>query len=543
MKYACPGEEVSFSYDPGQVWTERKWLDTENKEVASGISYTFSKTQKEIDGFKYVIAGEGGICPDTIVFEAHVNRSLAFGDVDDIYKDADASCQATVALDGEKPDYSYCAADLDHVEYYYRLNSSGAWTKLTSGATAKVSDEDTIVWRGLLFLNGVSGVVDSVFYRQPVHVTDKTAPVIVRCGTLENVFALASSEKVSGNVSVDISASDIQNASEDNCTASSDLNVLWNAGMGDSYGTFGGYAFVLNAYTNPFVEYAWKVEDEAGLLSEPCRVKFEIKKDTTDEKGDPYAIIRDTLICTGDFPLTWHGRIFSKDGDTAHVGYTLLRAHADSSFYRTFDLTACSLLQFNGKTYDYSGTFKDTVYNTTGCDSIYTLNVTINDTYNTTETVTACDSFLWNGSVYVHSGKYSKLLKSVAGCDSVANLNLTIGYSHRDTIDVACANEYYWDVTKTTYKTSGQYKSDLRSVTGCDSIDVLNLTIYQPSYGTVYKTICRGDLPFRYQPGFSHAGDTASKLIVSDTTFTFPRYQQGDSIIRFILSMLYGSGI
>lgn len=541
VKYACPGEEVSFSYDPGQVWTERKWLDAEDNEVASGISYTFSKTQKEIDGFKYVIAGEGGICPDTIVFEAHVNRSLAFGDVDDIYKDADASCQATVALDGEKPDYSYCAADLDHVEYYYRLNSSGAWTKLTSGATARVSDKDTIVWRGLLFLNGVSGVVDSVFYRQPVHVTDKTAPVIVRCGTLENVFALASSEKVSGNVSVDISASDIQNASEDNCTASSDLNVLWNAGMGDSYGTFGGYAFVLNAYTNPFVEYAWKVEDEAGLLSEPCRVNFEIKKDTTDEKGDPYAIIRDTLICTGDFPLTWHGRIFSKDGDTAHVGYTLLRAHADSSFYRTFDLTACSLLQFNGKTYDYSGTFKDTVYNTTGCDSIYTLNVTINDTYNTTETVTACDSFLWNGSVYVHSGKYSKLLKSVAGCDSVANLNLTIGYSHRDTIDVACANEYYWDVTKTTYKTSGQYKSDLRSVTGCDSIDVLNLTIYQPSYGTVYKTICRGDLPFRYQPGFSHAGDTASKLIVSDTTFTFPRYQQGDSIIRFNMTILEAS--
>ena len=538
VKYACPGEEVSFSYDPGQVWTERKWLDSENKEVASGISYTFNKTQKEIDGFKYVIAGEGGICPDTIVFEAHVNRSLAFGDVDDIYKDADASCQATVALDGEKPDYSYCAADLDHVEYYYRLNSSGAWTKLTSGATAKVSDEDTIVWRGLLFLNGVSGVVDSVFYKQPVHVTDKTAPAIVRCGELESVFVLASSEKITGNVHVTVSPSDIQNASEDNCTPSSELNVLWNAGSGNSFGDFGSeYIISLNAYTNPFAEYAWEVKDEAGLLSEPCRVKFEIKKDTTDEKGDPYAIIRDTLICTGDFPLTWHGRVFSKHGDTAHVGYTLLRAYADSSFYRTFNLTGCASLQFNGKTYDYSGTFMDTIYNPSGCDSIYTLNVTINDTYNTEENITACDSFQWNGAVYVRSGQYPKLLKSVAGCDSVVTLNLTIGYSRRDTVEVACANEYYWDVTKTTYRTSGQYKSELKSVTGCDSIDVLNLTIYQPSYGTVYKTMCRGDLPFRYQPGFSHTGDTASKLIVSDTTFVFHRYQMGDSIIHFNMTI------
>lgn len=542
VKYACPGDTVSFSYDPGTVWPEKKWLDAENNEVASGTSFTFNKTQKEIDGFKYVIAGEGGICPDTITFEAHVNRSLAFGDVDDIYKDADASCQATVALDGEKPDYSYCAADLDHVEYYYRLNSTGAWTKLTDGATTKVSDEDTIVWRGLLFLNGVSGVVDSVFYRQPVHVTDKTAPVIVRCGELENVFALASSEKITGNVHVTVSPSDIQNASKDNCTASSDLNVLWNAGSGNSFGSFGSdYTISLNAYTNPFAEYAWEVKDEAGLVSEPCLVKFEIKKDTTDEQGDPYAIVRDTLICTGDFPLTWHGRVFSKDGDTAHVGYTLLRAHADSSFYRTINQIACESFVFNGKTYEYSGTFHDTIYNPSGCDSIFTLNVVINEKYNITETVTACDSFVWNGAVYVRSGNYTNTFKSVTGCDSVVNLNLTIGYSYNNTEDVAIANEYYWPVTGQTYRTSGQYRSELKTETGCDSIDVLNLTIYKPTYGMVSKTLCRSELPFRYKPDFSHMGDTASKLIVSDTSFTFSRYNMGDTIIRFNMTILEAS--
>ena len=541
-KVACPNETLTFSYDPGSVWTERTWLDADGNVLGTGSSYSFTKSLKEIDVFQYVIAGEGGVCPDTIKFEAHVNRDLSFGDAEDIYATADVNCQATISLNDEKPAYSYCAADIDRVDYYYRLNGTGSWTKLTNGASAKVKDNDEVSWMGVLFLQNISNAVDTVYYSQPVHVSDETAPSIVRCADMENLFTLASSERISGNVKVTLSPSVVQNASEDNCTSPSDLEVLWDAGSGKEFGIFStDYTFTLNAYTNPFEEYAWEVKDEAGLVSAPCVVKYELEKDTLDEKGDPYSVIRDTVICVGSFPLTWYGRTFAKDGDTAHVGYALLKVFADSSYFRTITTAACDKYAFNGKTYDVSGVYVDTIYNTTGCDSIITLNLTINDVYNITEDRIVCDSYTWEGTVYNASGEYTKTFTSVSGCDSVVTLNLTVGKSHYDTIDVAQANSYVWDVTGAKYTRSGQYVSELKSVYGCDSVDVLNLTIYQPSYGTVYQTLCRSELPFRYQPGFYHMGDTASKLIVSDTTFTFERYGMGDSIITFKMNILEAS--
>ena len=532
VKVACPNEPLSFSYDPGDVWVERTWLDTDNNVLGTGSSYSFTKSRKEIDVFHYVIAGEGGACPDTITFEAHVNRDLAFNEVPEIYVAADANCQATISLDGEKPSYSYCATDIDHVDYYYRVNESGAWKAYSDNAKVTVVDNDKISWMGVLYLQTTSAPVDTVFYSQPVHVSDSTAPVIVRCDGMEKLFALASKDKVSGDVAVTLSPSVVQNASEDNCTAPANLEVLWNAGSGNKFGAFASdFTITLNAYTNPFEEYAWKVKDEAGLESDPCYVKYEISKDTLDEKGDPYAVIRDTTICAGSFPLNWYGHTFSKDGDTAHVGYALLKVFADSSYFRTITETVCDKYDFNGKTYVYSGVYQDTIYNATGCDSIFTLNLTINEVYSTTETYVACDSHTWNGKVYNVSGVYVDTLTSVFGCDSIVTLDLTVGRSHYDTMDVQSANYYDWNGVR--YSRSGQYVSDLKSIYGCDSIDVLNLTIYAPSYGSEDIRICRKDLPYVYKPAFSHMGDTASKFIVSDTTFIFPRYNQGDTIITF----------
>lgn len=542
VKVACPNEPLSFSYDPGDVWVERTWLDADNNVLGTGSSYSFTKSKKEIDVFHYVIAGEGGVCPDTITFEAHVNRDLAFNEVPEIYVAADANCQATISLNGEKPSYSYCATDIDHVDYYYRVNESGAWKAYSDNVEVTVVDNDKISWMGVLFLQTTSAPVDTVFYSQPVHVSDSTAPVIVRCGDMENLYALASKDKVSGDVMVTLSPSVVQNASEDNCTAPANLEVLWNAGSGNNFGAFGSdFTITLNAYTNPFEEYTWKVKDEAGLESDPCYVKYEIKKDTLDDEGDPYSVIRDTVICAGSFPLNWYGRTFLKDGDTAHVGYALLKVFADSSYFRTITETVCDKYDFNGKSYFSTGVYTDVIHNESGCDSVITLNLTINEIANTTKKVTACDSYTWNGKIYDASGIYVDTMKAVTGCDSIATLDLTIGHSFYDTTDAKVANSYTWDVNGALYTRSGQYVSDLKSVHGCDSIHVLNLTIYAPSYGSEDVRICRKDLPYRYAPGFTHMGDTASKLIVSDTVFTFQRYNQGDTIITFNVTILESS--
>ena len=64
-----------------------------------------------------------------------------------------------------------------------------------------------------------------------------------------------------------------------------------------------------------------------------------------------------------------------------------------------------------------SGTFSNT-YTNGGCDSVHTLNLTINNSNIGTSSATACDSYVWDGVVYTTSGTYSNTYTNVAGCDS-----------------------------------------------------------------------------------------------------------------------------
>jgi uncharacterized delta-60 repeat protein len=64
-----------------------------------------------------------------------------------------------------------------------------------------------------------------------------------------------------------------------------------------------------------------------------------------------------------------------------------------------------------------------------GCDSLVTLNLTINQPNSSSFTLEACSSYSWNGNTYVSSGTYTENFTNVNGCDSIATLNLTVNVS------------------------------------------------------------------------------------------------------------------
>lgn len=83
-----------------------------------------------------------------------------------------------------------------------------------------------------------------------------------------------------------------------------------------------------------------------------------------------------------------------------------------------------------GQTYNTSGVFQDTLQNINGCDSIISLNLTLNANIQGGTTVqSACDSYTWNNQTYTQSGLYTQVLSTVNGCDSNVTLNLTLNYS------------------------------------------------------------------------------------------------------------------
>lgn len=75
-----------------------------------------------------------------------------------------------------------------------------------------------------------------------------------------------------------------------------------------------------------------------------------------------------------------------------------------------------------------SGTYQDLLVNSFGCDSIITIELTVNYSNAGTDVLTACDSLTWiDGITYTKSNDTAfYVLTNAAGCDSLVTLDLTI---------------------------------------------------------------------------------------------------------------------
>lgn len=130
----------------------------------------------------------------------------------------------------------------------------------------------------------------------------------------------------------------------------------------------------------------------------------------------------------------------------------------------------------DSQTYTSSGVYTAVIPNTAGCDSVITINLTINQSASSSTINTACDSYTWtDGMTYTASGVYSQTLQTSAGCDSIAELVLTINPSTDTTFTVTALDSY--TLNSQTYVTSGMYQQTLINQFGCDSIINLNLTL------------------------------------------------------------------
>ncbi len=160
----------------------------------------------------------------------------------------------------------------------------------------------------------------------------------------------------------------------------------------------------------------------------------------------------------------------------------------------TVPVTACDSYTWpiNSTTYTTSGTHTATIPNAAGCDSVITLNLTINNATSATVNQTACQTYTWpiNSTTYTTSGVHTATIPNAAGCDSVITLNLTIGGPSASLVPVTACVSYVWPQTGLTYNTSGAYNDTVPNMYGCDSVITLSLTINQPTSSSVIETEC-----------------------------------------------------
>jgi len=189
---------------------------------------------------------------------------------------------------------------------------------------------------------------------------------------------------------------------------------------------------------------------------------------------------------------------------------------------------------FNGVSYNSAGTYTVHLVNSAGCDSTATLNLSMKLPTSSSSKKTICSQdlpFVWNGIIFKAPGIQSATLINAVGCDSIASLNLTVNSAVSSSLTVTTcpyALPYIWN--KISYNAAGTYTIKLSNTKGCDSIATLNLIVKSPLTSTASEFICTSQLPYYWN----------KKLYYKSGTYTaqFTNPSGCDSITTLILTVV-----
>jgi len=144
---------------------------------------------------------------------------------------------------------------------------------------------------------------------------------------------------------------------------------------------------------------------------------------------------------------------------------------------------------FNGRLLTQPGSYKDTLQSTGGCDSILTLTLSVSSAVTGSTAATICQggSYTFNGQLLTQTGIYKDTLQSTGGCDSILTLTLNTGSNLQTSIaDTICSGQFYL-FGGTTISQPGIYTDTVLSVNGCDSVITLALTVNSLPMPVVFR--------------------------------------------------------
>ncbi|MEM6316856.1 MAG: T9SS type A sorting domain-containing protein [Bacteroidota bacterium] len=212
--------------------------------------------------------------------------------------------------------------------------------------------------------------------------------------------------------------------------------------------------------------------------------------DSTICQGDVVVFNDSTLTESGTYRDTFMNSV---GGDSIII----LNLSVNDTFQTSLSETLCpgDTLNFNGQGLTEAGTYRDTLTASNGCDSFLVLDLTVLDTFRTEQLGFICagDSFAFNNQSLAQSGTYRDTLMATNGCDSFIVLNLVVTDTFQTMLDeMICAGATIM-FNGQALSESGTYRDTLMAVSGCDSFIVLNLSI-MPAVETVLSdTICQGE--------------------------------------------------
>lgn len=177
-----------------------------------------------------------------------------------------------------------------------------------------------------------------------------------------------------------------------------------------------------------------------------------------------------------------------------------------------------------------SGTYMDTIPNSTGCDSVLTINLTVLGSTASAITATACESYLSpsGNHTWTSSGTYADTLGNSLGCDSIVTVNLTILAPTSGTLTATACDGLVSPSGNVLWASSGTYMDTIPNAAGCDSIITATVTILQSTSVTLNETAC-----------LSYTAPSGTVYTASGTYMdTIPNAAGCDSVLTIQLTVL-----
>ena len=146
-----------------------------------------------------------------------------------------------------------------------------------------------------------------------------------------------------------------------------------------------------------------------------------------------------------------------------------------------------------GNVHYQTGFFRDTLVGVTpkGCDSVLIMEVKINHKLETQEDLVVCDSTSVEGNWYFSDVQLTQNGSAVTGCDSVHTIDIKVNESSSSTLYETHCDRFKSSLGN-TYTKTGIYKEKLSKANKykCDSLIIIDLTIHNSSNVTVPVQSC-----------------------------------------------------